>query len=288
MKNTNKVDVRPPAERDTLEAYIKSFRHIKLLKHEEEVALAARIKKGDQEARETFIKANLRLVIKIARDYENLGLPLLDLINEGNIGLMKAVERFDPVKGAKFSTYGSFWIKQSLKRALANQGKTIRLPVHQVDGLRKLRKLADLLHDEFDREPTHEELALASGKSVRKISHLLTIASTPASLDAQVDGGESDASFLSEFIADEGMQTASDILETQSIYALLHEVLDQLDSRERTIITLRFGLDGNDQKTLGEVGTHFNVTRERIRQIQNIALRKLSIAIKRKDKRLVA
>ena len=220
-----------------------------------------------------MIKANLRLVVKIAHDYEGFGLPLLDLISEGNIGLMKAVERFDPAKGGKLSTYGSWWIKQSIKRALANQSKTIRLPVHLVDKISKMRRVAMKLQEEFGREPTDEELAEELGISAARVGQMRTAAIRPASLDAPI--GDDDSNNFSEVVQDENADTPYEHLEEKTVTKMLQEMVKTLDPREATILRYRFGLDGGSEKTLEEVGQKFGVTRERVRQIQNIALNKL-------------
>ena len=256
-----------------IKLYLREIGQVKLLTPLEEIELAARIKKGDKRAREQMIKANLRLVVKIAHDYEGLGLPLLDLINEGNIGLMKAVERFDPAKGGKLSTYGSWWIKQSIKRALANQSKTIRLPVHLVDKISKMRRTAMKLQEEFGREPTDEELGEELGISAARVAQLRTAAIRPASLDAPI--GDDDSNNFAEVVQDENADTPYEQLEEKTVNKMLHEMIKTLDPREATILRYRFGLDGGTEKTLEEVGEKFGVTRERVRQIQNIALNKL-------------
>ena len=256
-----------------IKLYLREIGQVKLLTPLEEIDLAARIKKGDKKAREQMIKANLRLVVKIAHDYEGLGLPLLDLINEGNIGLMKAVERFDPAKGGKLSTYGAWWIKQSIKRALANQSKTIRLPVHLVDKISKMRRTAMKLQEVLGREPTDEELAEELGMTASRVAQLRTAAIRPASLDAPI--GDEDSNNFSEVVQDENAATPYEELEDKTVSAMLQEMVRTLDPREATILRYRFGLDGGNEKTLEEVGEKFGVTRERVRQIQNIALAKL-------------
>jgi RNA polymerase primary sigma factor len=256
-----------------IKLYLREIGQVKLLTPQEEIDLAARIKKGDKKARELMIKANLRLVVKIAHDYEGLGLPLLDLINEGNIGLMKAVERFDPAKGGKLSTYGSWWIKQSIKRALANQSKTIRLPVHLVDKISKMRRTAMRLQEVFGREPTDEELGEELGISASRVAQLRTAAIRPASLDAPI--GDDDSNNFAEVVQDENADTPYEHLEEKTVTRMLQEMVKTLDEREATILRYRFGLDGGPEKTLEEVGQKFGVTRERVRQIQNIALAKL-------------
>ena len=256
-----------------IKLYLREIGQVKLLTPLEEIELADRIKKGDKKAREQMIKANLRLVVKIAHDYEGLGLPLLDLINEGNIGLMKAVERFDPAKGGKLSTYGAWWIKQSIKRALANQSKTIRLPVHLVDKISKMRRTAMKLQEVLGREPTDEELADELGMTASRVAQLRTAAIRPASLDAPI--GDEDSNNFSEVVQDENAATPYQELEEKTVSAMLQEMVKTLDLREATILRYRFGLDGGSEKTLEEVGQKFGVTRERVRQIQNIALAKL-------------
>jgi RNA polymerase primary sigma factor len=275
------AEPQPPLERvrssydgDTaIKLYLREIGQVKLLTPQEEIELAARIKKGDKKAREHMIKANLRLVVKIARDYEGIGLPLLDLISEGNIGLMKAVERFDPKKGGKLSTYGSWWIKQSIKRALANQSKTIRLPVHLVDKISRMRRTALKLQEVLGREPTDEELAEELHTTPGRIAQMRMASVRPASLDAPI--GDEDSNVFSEIVQDENAFTPYEQLEGKTVSSMLHELVEKLDPREATILNYRFGLDGGLEKTLEEVGEKFAVTRERVRQIQNIALRKL-------------
>jgi RNA polymerase primary sigma factor len=265
---------RSSYDRDTaIKLYLREIGQVKLLTIQEEIELAARIKKGDRKAREQMIKANLRLVVKIAHDYENFGLPLLDLINEGNIGLMKAVERFDPAKGGKLSTYASWWIKQSIKRALANQSKTIRLPVHLVDKISRMRRVSLRLQEEFGREPTDDELADEMGMTTSRVAQMRTAAIRPASLDAPI--GDEDSNNFSEVVQDENALTPYKQLEDKTVTHMLQEMVRTLDDREATILRYRFGLDGGSERTLEEVGHRFGVTRERVRQIQNIALNKL-------------
>jgi len=283
--------VEPPPERPTrsiaregehaLRSYLREISETPLLKPHEEVELAARIRAGDDAARELMIRANLRLVVKIAKDYDGMGLPLLDMINEGNIGLMRAVERFDPTKGAKLSTYAAWWIKQAIKRGLANQGKTIRLPVHLVDRVAKIRRTAVRLHEELGREPTDAEIAEALGMTAERVTELVTACYRPASLDAPLgDDGETQ---LQDVVRDENVQTAYEDFERQTRHELLREMIGQLDERELTIVRYRFGLDGGSERTLEEVGERFGVTRERIRQIQNSALGKLRKMLVKRD-----
>jgi RNA polymerase primary sigma factor len=256
-----------------IKLYLREIGQVKLLTPQEEIELAGRIKKGDKKAREQMIKANLRLVVKIARDYDGIGLPLLDLISEGNIGLMKAVERFDPRKGGKLSTYGSWWIKQSIKRALANQSKTIRLPVHLVDKISKLRRVAMKLQEELGREPTDEELADELDLTPARVRQMRQAAIRPASLDAPI--GDDESNNFSDVVEDENAITPYQDLEEKTIIGMLQDMVKHLDTREATILRYRFGLDGGSEKTLEEVGAKFGVTRERVRQIQNLALKKL-------------
>ena len=264
-----------------IKLYLREIGQVKLLTPQEEIELAARIKKGDKRAREQMIKANLRLVVKIARDYEGIGLPLLDLISEGNIGLMKAVERFDPAKGGKLSTYGSWWIKQSIKRALANQSKTIRLPVHLVDKISKMRRTSMRLQEELGREPTDDELGEELGISASRVAQMRMAAIRPASLDAPI--GDEDSNNFAEVVQDESADTPYQHLEDKTVTKMLQEMVKTLDNREATILRARFGLDGGPQKTLEEVGLKFGVTRERVRQIQNIALKKLRKMIEKME-----
>lgn len=262
--------------------YLQEIAKTDLLTLKEENALAARIRKGDAKAREQMIKANLRLVVKIAKEYENYGLPLLDLINEGNIGLMKAVEKFDPRKGAKLSTYGSLWIKQSIRRALANQSKTIRLPVHIVDKIAKMRKIVMHYQEAFSRNPTDEELAEELGLAIHWIAQMRSSSQRPTSLDAPINEDEK-ASF-GEVVADDKMETAYEHLAQKTTVEMLNELVADLDPRESAILRYRFGLDGLDERTLEEVGKEFGVTRERIRQLQNIALIKLRKRLEERQK----
>ena len=275
-------EIRQAYDGDTAyQLYLKEIGQTPLLTIEEENHLAARIKKGDKAARERMIKANLRLVVKIARDYEGYGVPLLDLISEGNIGLMKGVERFDPSKGAKLSTYSAWWIKQAIKRALANQGKTIRLPVPVVDKLFHIRRAEARLQEAFGREATDEEIADDLDTTPEKIRELRTASQRPASLEAPL-GYDSD-NRVADVVADENAEDPYDELEGKANTSMLREVLKELDPREVTILRYRFGLDGDDEKTLEEVGRKFGLTRERIRQIQEIALKKLRKKIEKLD-----
>ncbi len=264
-----------------IKIYLREIGKTDLLTPEQEIELADRIKEGDQEARSHMIRANLRLVVKIAQDYANYGLPLLDLISEGNIGLMKAVERFDPNKGGKLSTYAAWWIKQSIKRALANQSKTIRLPVHMVDKISKMRRVAMSMSEELGREPTDDELAEEIGIDRGKLSQLKAASLRPASLDAPIS--DDDNTEFGEIVGDDNADTPLDLLSHKNMHGQLEGLLSVLDDRERSIIDARFGLNGQKPKTLEEVGQEFGVTRERIRQLQNIALKKLRRSLQKKE-----
>ena len=271
----------PELERETydensgLTLYLQEVGRTPLLTPQEEIQLAKRIKRGDANAREHMIKANLRLVVKIARGYENYGLPLLDLINEGNIGLMKGVERFDPAKGAKFSTYGAWWIKQSIRRALANQSKTIRLPVHVVDKISHIRRTAVKLQEILGVEPDDDQIAQELGISAARVRQYRAASVAPMSLDSPL--GEDSDNRISDIVADERAGSPFEAMAGRADVGLLHKVLAKLPPREAAILALRYNLDGkaNGDATLEDVGKKFGVTRERIRQIQQSALRKL-------------
>jgi RNA polymerase primary sigma factor len=267
---------------DAFTLYMREVGQTQLLTPDEEILLSRRIKKGDKEARELMIKANLRLVVKIARDYENAGLPLLDLVSEGNMGLMIAVERFDPGKGAKLSTYAAFWIKQSIRRALANQSKTIRLPVHVVDKLFHMRRAEARLRGETGREPSNQELGEELGISTKRINAYRNASIAPSSLDALMGDNPESASF-SDIVPDENARTPFRQLESKMDTDLIRNVVETLDEREKIILRARFGLDGGEEETLDEIGHKLGVTRERVRQIQEIALAKLRRAIDKID-----
>ena len=268
--------------RDAMFAYMQAISKNPLLTPEEEVTLANKIKKGNIKARDKMISSNLRLVVKIARDYMNFGLPLMDLVSEGNLGLIKAVERFDPYKGGKLSTYAAWWIKQSIKRALANNSKTIRIPVHLVDRISKMRKIIQELTETFDRPPADDEIAYAMGIPTNKVSHLKSISVNPSSLDAPVNE-DSNTSF-GELVGDENQASPFEDLATKMRNLDIRSVLAELEPREAEIIMLRFGLDGSKPLTLEEVGDRFDVTRERIRQIQSLAIRRMRELLTDKNK----
>ena len=265
--------------------YLRHIAQIPLLTPEQELKLARQVRRGNQKARIEMVSANLRLVVKIARDYANLGLPLLDLVSEGNIGLMKAVERFDPRKGSKLSTYAAWWIKQSIKRALANQTKTIRLPIHLVDKIGRIRRVSSRMMEELGREPTDDELADEIGLSTAKVAALKSASLRPASLDEPIQDGESFQ--FGDIVGDEESDSPFEALRDKDALEEIEEVLGVLDDRERMIIHLRFGFGGEEPETLEEIGDIFRVTRERIRQVQNLALRKLRGALRRRERSLV-
>lgn len=248
---------------------------VPLLSVDDEVRLARKIKRGDQEARERMIRANLRLVVKIAHDYEHLGLPLPDLVSEGIIGLMKAVDRFKPEKGGKLSTYAALWIKQQIRRALANQGRTIRLPVYIEGTLYRLGRAEARLRETLGREATEEELANDLGLSPRRLELLRQSAARTTSLDTAI--GEDKSGTLSDIVSDDATLSPDRLLAEKTDQHLLRVALGKLPERLSRILVLRFGLDGGEEHTLEEVGRKLNLTRERIRQLQNEAFRKLRL-----------
>jgi RNA polymerase primary sigma factor len=228
-----------------------------------------------------MISANLRLVVTIAQDYARLGLPFLDVISEGNVGLMTAVDRFDPAKGAKLSTYATWWIRQSIKRALSNQGKTIRLPVHLGDKILKMRRVALQMSEELGREPTDDELGEEIGIASKKVSQLKTASIRPASLDAPIS--HDDLTEFGESVADEEARTPFELLRDKDLHNKVDDLLEELDDREKKIISQRFGFEGGKRKTLQEIGRKLGVSRERIRQLENVALTKLRRALSQKE-----
>ena len=258
---------------DPVRMYLKEIGQIKLLTMEEELELADRILQGDETAKSTLAEANLRLVVSIAKRYVGRGMLFLDLIQEGNIGLMKAVEKFDVTKGYKFSTYATWWIRQAITRAIADQARTIRVPVHMVETINKLARIQRQLTLELNREPTEEELAKKMGTSVEKIRDIYKISQEPVSLETPI--GEEDDSHLGDFIKDERNVSPEEYATNELLKDEIADVLLTLTEREEKVIRLRFGLDDGKSKTLEEVGQIFGVTRERIRQIEAKALRKL-------------
>lgn len=262
-------------EHSSLRLYLRDAVETPLLNAKEEVELARRIQKGDDVAREHMIRANLRLVIKIAREYEDYGLPLLDLVNEGNIGLMRAVERFDPDRGAKLSTYAAWWIKQSIKRALSNQSKSIRLPIHIVQELARMKKAEVRLESEFGRPATDVELAGELESDVDDIRRWREAAAVGAtSLDAPI-GNDPESNRIADVIADESAVMPWAGVSESSNAELMRELVGSLNAREQVILNQRFALEGGDPRTLEQIGVDFGLTRERIRQLEAAALRKL-------------
>ncbi|MFT5127886.1 MAG: RNA polymerase primary sigma factor [Rhodothermales bacterium] len=258
---------------DTMKAYMQEIGQIPLVSREEEVDLAAQIAAGSAEARQKLIQSNLRLVVKIAHDFKGLGLPLVDLISEGNIGLMKAVEKFNPLKGAKFSSYAAWWIKQSMRRALSNQSRTIRIPVQSAGKINKIKATRIKLTEELGREPSDLEIANQLDFSERTVTALRLAELRTFSLQDPIQQGED--SVFQDIIPDLGASTPDEMLCDIEMLKRLKGLIDRLDDREKLILILRFGLDGARPKTLEEVSRIIGRTRERVRQIQNQALKKL-------------
>ena len=259
---------------DSVRMYLKEIGRVPLLSADEEVALALRIQEGDTEAKQELAEANLRLVVSIAKRYVGRGMQFLDLIQEGNMGLMKAVEKFDHTKGFKFSTYATWWIRQAITRAIADQARTIRIPVHMVETINKLVRVQRQLLQDLGREPTPEEIGAEMDLPTEKVREILKIAQEPVSLETPV--GEEDDSHLGDFIEDDNATSPADHTAYALLKEQLDEVLEQLTDREENVLRLRFGLDKNGEiRTLEQVGQVFGVTRERIRQIEAKALRKL-------------
>ena len=258
---------------DPVKTYLKEIGRVPLLSAEEEAALAHAAKAGDAEARRRLSEANLRLVVSVAKRYAGRGLPFLDLIQEGNLGLMKAAEKFEPERGFKFSTYATWWIRQSITRAIADQGRTIRIPVHLVESINRVKKTAGELLRKNGREPTAEEIAVQLELEPDRVRELLQLAQDPISLETPV--GEEEDAHLEDFIQDEEVGAPADEAGRQLLRRELLSVLKSLTPREERVITLRFGLEDGRSRTLEELGREFNVTRERVRQIEAKALRKL-------------
>ncbi|MDB5182091.1 MAG: polymerase sigma factor RpoD [Candidatus Saccharibacteria bacterium] len=259
---------------DSVRLYLREIGKIPLLSAEEELKLAYEIKAGDKEAKDKMAEANMRLVVSIAKRYVGRGLDLLDLIQEGNTGLLRAVEKFDPDKGFKFSTYATWWIRQAITRAIADQARTIRIPVHMVETINKLLRTQRRLTQELNREPSNEEIAEAMEIEVDKVEHIMKIKQDISSLDASIRDDEED-SVLSDFIEDEDTVSPEESATNQLLKEQVKEILGALTEREQKILKLRFGLEDGKQHTLEEVGQEFSVTRERIRQIEAKALAKL-------------
>ena len=266
---------------DSVRLYLREIGKIPLLKADEELALAKKVVSGDKRAKDAMAEANMRLVVSIAKRYVGRGLDLLDLIQEGNTGLLRAVEKFDPDRGFKFSTYATWWIRQAITRAIADQARTIRIPVHMVETINKLLRTQRRLTQELNREPTNEEIAAAMEMDVDKVEHIMKIKQDISSLDASVRDDEED-SVLGDFIEDEDAKTPSESASEQLLKEQVRQILGSLTEREQKILKLRFGLEDGKSHTLEEVGQEFSVTRERIRQIEAKALAKLR---KNKDTR---
>ena len=267
------TDVKNMQMDDPVKVYLKEIGKVPLLTPEEEIDLAMRIADNDPDAKKRLEEANLRLVVSIAKRYGGRGMQFLDLIQEGNLGLIKAVEKFDYTKGFKFSTYATWWIRQAITRAIADQARTIRIPVHMVETINKVKKTNSLLLHKNGREPTAEEIAAEIGMSVEKVREILRVAQEPVSLETPI--GEEEDSHLGDFIPDEDALAPADAASQLLLKEALSSVLKTLTPREAKVLTLRFGLEDGHPKTLEEVGAEFNVTRERIRQIEAKALRKL-------------
>ncbi|MBQ9063179.1 MAG: RNA polymerase sigma factor RpoD [Eubacterium sp.] len=271
-----KIDLSVPegvSIEDPVRMYLKEIGKVPLLTAEEEVDLAQKMEAGDEEAKKRLAEANLRLVVSIAKRYVGRGMLFLDLIQEGNLGLIKAVEKFDYRKGYKFSTYATWWIRQAITRAIADQARTIRIPVHMVETINKLIRVSRQLLQELGREPTPEEISKEMNMSVERVREILKISQEPVSLETPI--GEEEDSHLGDFIRDDNAPIPADAAAFTMLKEQLEEVLDTLTEREQKVLRLRFGLDDGRARTLEEVGREFNVTRERIRQIEAKALRKL-------------
>ena len=271
-----KIDLSVPegvSIEDPVRMYLKEIGKVPLLTAEEEVDLAQKMEAGDEEAKKRLAEANLRLVVSIANRYVGRGMLFLDLIQEGNLGLIKAVEKFDYRKGYKFSTYATWWIRQAITRAIADQARTIRIPVHMVETINKLIRVSRQLLQELGREPTPEEISKEMNMSVERVREILKISQEPVSLETPI--GEEEDSHLGDFIRDDNAPIPADAAAFTMLKEQLEEVLDTLTEREQKVLRLRFGLDDGRARTLEEVGREFNVTRERIRQIEAKALRKL-------------
>jgi len=267
------LDLRPDGTTDALQLFLKDIGRARLLTAREEVELAKRIERGDYAAKQKLVESNLRLVVSIAKNYRNQGLPFLDLIQEGTVGLVRATEKFDYRMGFKFSTYATWWIRQAVARALADKSRTIRIPVHVVEKLNKIGRAERKLVTELGREPTPGEIAAVTGIDPDEVDSIKRSAQTPVSLDMRV--GDDDDSEFGQFIADERAESPYERAVETLTNEALRETLENLSYRERRVLELRYGLDGEPARTLDEVGRTFNVTRERIRQIEQSALTKL-------------
>lgn len=262
---------------DSVRLYLKQIGQIPLLTQAEEIELAVKIENGDLIAKDKLMEANLRLVVSIAKKYNGNGMALLDLIQEGNIGLMKAIDKFDYTKGFKFSTYATWWIKQGITRAISDQSRTIRVPVHMVEAINKIKKIKKQLTTDFGREPKIEEIAESAEISVRKVAEILEVSKETISLDIQVDSsyGENANTTIGDFVEDKNTPAPSEFYFEREMKEQINNVLETLTEREEEIIRLRYGLGGNEAKTLQEIGEMFHITRERVRQIESRAIQKL-------------
>jgi RNA polymerase primary sigma factor len=277
VERTERIDLDP------LQLFLKDISKVRLLTAGQEVALAKRIERGDRRAKEEMVEANLRLVVSIAKKYRNRGLPFLDLIQEGTIGLVRAVEKFDHRRGFKFSTYATWWIRQAVDRALADKARTIRLPVHKVERLNQIRHSARILRARLYRDPTPAEIAKEVGLPMEEVEVILRIAQTPVSLQSPV--GDEDDCELGHLLADKELPLPEDAAQSVSRTAALADCLDSLDDRQRTVLELRYGLDGGHARTLDEISVVFSVTRERVRQIEKQSLAKLAALAKAQELR---
>ena len=278
LTKTGEIDVEATVPKtlptdDPVRMYLKEIGKVSLLTADEERELAIRMEQGDEEAKKKLCESNLRLVVSIAKRYLNRGLSFLDLIQEGNLGLIKAVDKFDYTKGYKFSTYATWWIRQAITRSIADQARTIRIPVHMVETINKLIRISRQLLQEYGREPTSEEIAKEMGITVEKVREIKKISQDPVSLETPI--GEEEDSHLGDFVPDDDVPAPVDAAAYSMLKEQLMEVLDTLSDREKKVLMLRFGLEDGRPRTLEEVGKEFNVTRERIRQIEAKALRKL-------------
>ncbi|GHU08132.1 hypothetical protein FACS189431_3840 [Alphaproteobacteria bacterium] len=261
---------------DSVRMYLREIGKIPLLSSEEEMKLAKQVVKGNKRAKDKMAEANMRLVVSIAKRYSGRGLDFLDLIQEGNTGLLRAVEKFDPEKGFKFSTYATWWIRQAITRAIADQARTIRIPVHMVETINKLLRIQRRMTSDLNREPTVDELAKEMGETPDKVKYVMKIKQDISSLDATIGrDGEDDDSVLGNFIEDESAERPEDAASSQLLKEQIFSILENLSDREQKILRMRFGLDGGRSHTLEEVGQEFDVTRERIRQIEAKAINKL-------------
>lgn len=268
---------------DSMKAYLQEIGAVDRLSPEEEIEIGRRAAQGDPEAKEIMINANLRLVVAMARKFLNRGLSYQDLIQEGNIGLMRAVEKFDPNKGFRFSTYATWWIRQSLTRAIADQSRDIRIPVHTTEQIYKIKKIQRELFQEFNREPTPEEIAeKIPGMDAAKVTDLLSVSQDTISLESPT--GDEEDSTLGDFIKDDSIKGPEDVFKSEALKDQIDKVLKELPEREEAIVRMRFGLDGTGTvKTLDEVGKIYGITKERVRQIENKAMRRLKMIIKTKE-----